>query len=63
MARIGHVPNMMPTHHDVYRASIPPAGPQHEGHSFRLVEVVAPAYHSRRPFSLALNVHFAFPHA
>lgn len=67
MARIGYCTqkyaNSMPTHYDVYRARILPAGPQHEGHSFRLAEVVAPAYHSRRPFSLALNVHLASPHA
>ena len=44
------------------RASTSPGGPQHEGHSRRLTEVVAPAYHSRRPFSLAMNVHFASPH-
>ena len=53
----------MITHHDVNRASTSPAGPQHAGHSLRLAELVAPAYHSRRPFSLALNTHFASPHA
>jgi hypothetical protein len=48
--------------HDLYRTESP-AGPQHAGHNLRLVEVAAPAYHSRKPFSLALNTHFASPHA
>ena len=40
-----------------------PVGPEPEGHSLRLAEVVAPAYHCRNPSSLALNVHFAPSHA
>jgi hypothetical protein len=57
-----NTPKLLSTHHEVHCASTSPAGPQQAGHSLRLAEVAAPAYHSRRPFLLALNVHFASPH-